>query len=576
MVRGLSSAVGQVSVQVVDVSREQRETRGELATLRADFLEFARQTERRDNIQRAETRIGVLQDKIQHEYGHHKLVRKSAIGMLQAFDVGLVAEDSVRAIGDQLMIQTPRYWLAPVLVALAAWAGDDPDLCRRAVEEAFRRSPSRTSLFMALVLRRQGRRASAVRWLRHYLNAQDPAALGRDFAVILESVSQGAFGPAGIELIRETLDRWRVTLMDDESAQRAQVDRWRVEVEAHVAAPPQGRFPRLAALSPQWPRMELAAARAGAHQRLLATYSAMVTEEVKPSDRLEDAVDDILDRLVGNPDDEELPLHRELAYNEAVVRHGGDLAASDAATRADASAYETTLDYLTIQTMSALNPDAIGVSRSTQRVAVASCHEWFTQAHAAFTRDYRLTLPDRVEAVFGSDHSVGAQAFQLPRWVGSFTEPMDRLERSLGAHWDRHGQAYVERFAFSWRSWVALGAVVMLAALAVVSACAGFGAGVLVTLVGGAAWALVLRAQQQAAERKQAEARESVARAKHDSIAQLRGAGAELTDWGAQFRELDGQEARVRELIRDLSTLGHGATPFQRRAVTYGESEGSY
>src|SRR5205814_3416103 len=132
-------------------------------------------------------------------------VRRSAVGILQAFDVGLISEQTAQTVSEQLMIQAPRYWLAPVLVALAAWSRDEQSLGERAVETAFQRSPAKTSLFMALVLRRQGRYDSAGRWLRHYLAAQDPTALGRDFAVILESIAQGAFGPAGLQLIQEFL-----------------------------------------------------------------------------------------------------------------------------------------------------------------------------------------------------------------------------------------------------------------------------------------------------------------------------------------------------------------------------------
>ena len=48
-------------------------------------------------------------------------------------------------------------------------------------------------------------------------------------------------------------------------------------------------------------------------------------EEPAPAERLEDQVDDILDLLVSGYDDEELPLRREHAEHQAVVRHGGDL-----------------------------------------------------------------------------------------------------------------------------------------------------------------------------------------------------------------------------------------------------------
>ncbi len=572
MVVQLDQSLTVVGNQVAVVGQEQHETRTELAALRQDFYNFVRQAELAANIQRAETRVGALQGQVEHEFGHYKVVRRTAVGMLQAFDIGLVSQDSVRSVGEQLMVQTPRYWLAPVLVALAAWAGDDQGLCERAVLEAFRRSPGKTALFMALVLRRQDRHTSAVRWLKHYLAAQDPLRLGRDFAVILESISQGAFGPAGLELMRGYLDRWQEQLLGDETVQDAQVKRWRSEVNTHVAAPADANFPRLAAVSPQWPQLRQALSAAEAHASLIAKYGAMLVEESAPTERIEDAIDDILDRLVWEYDNEELPLQRELSFNEAVIRHAGDLepAKRDAATTA---ALETTLDYLTIQSESALNPAAIGVSRSTQRMAVGACHEWFARAHAAFTRDYRMAMPPDVTATFGSAHNTGAQAFQLPPWSGSFTSPMHELEQSLAEHWDRHGQPYIDAFAYDWRKKAILPGVAVLGALLILSFCLGWGAALLLSLLGAGIWAIILYSKYQTAQKQQAQARDYIARSKHDSITQLRAAGAELVDWNTRFATADRREADVRTMIADLAMAGNAVSPYERRVVApHGEA----
>lgn len=562
----LSEQVGSVSGQVSAVQADQQQTRTELQQLRDEFLAFVRQAEATANVQRAETRIGVIEDKIDHEFGHHKTVRRTAVGMLQAFDVGLVSEDNVRMVSDQLMLQTPRYWLAPALVALASWSADDRTLCERAVDEAFRRSPDRTSLFFALVLRRQGRRDAAVRWLRHYLLAQDPTALGREFAVILEAIAQGAFGPVGRELLDRTLAEWRTQLMDSADAQSRQVKRWRDEIDTLRAPSARDEFPRLAAVSPQWAQLDAVLSAARGQQPLLEKYRAIMDREFQPSQRIEDAVDDILDRLVSEYDNEELPLRRDLAFNQAVVDHDGDLAAARRTADADAASYEETLDYLTVQTTAALNPGAIGTSPATQRLAVAACHEWFQQAHAGHTRDYRAAVPQDVEARFGTNYTVAAQNFQLPPWTGSFTQKLADLEQSLAAHWDRHLGPFIASLAYPWPKKAApLIAAVLGILLVIVPFNAGFGAGA--AAVVGAVWGLVLYNASQTARRNQEAARQFLENAKTESVHHLRAASAELTDWYEKFRAADQVEAQVRELITSLPTAGEGASPFEGRTV---------
>ncbi|QGV77445.1 hypothetical protein [Streptomyces ficellus] len=566
LVARLSEQVGSVSGQVSSVEARQQQTTTELQQLRNDFLAFMRQAQLTANVQRAETRIGVIQDQVDHEFGHHKTVRRTAVGMLQAFDVGLVSEENVRMVSEQLMLQTPRYWLAPALVALASWSADDRTLCERAVDEAFRRSPDRTSLFFALVLRRQDRRPGAVRWLRHYLLAQDPAGLGREFAVILESIAQGAFGPEGRELLNKTLHGWRERLADDPDAQARQVERWRAEIETLRAPSAGAEFPGLARVSPQWPELDAVLSAARAQQALLDKYTALMEREFTPSGRLEDAVDDILDRLVSEYDNDELPLRRDLAFNRAVVDHDGDLDAARTAADADSASYEETLDYLTVQTAAALNPGAIGTSAATQRLAVAACHEWFSRAHAGFTRDCRAAVPQDVRARFDSAHGVGAQTFQLPPWQGSFTQPLATLEGSLAGHWNQHMAPFIDGLAYPMvKKVLPLAAVV--AGILVIIGQINLGFALVAALVTGGVWGAFVFNGARAAQRHQANARRLLEQARTESLHQLRAASAELTDWYEKFRAADAVEARCRGLITSLSTAAEGGSPFDGRTV---------
>ncbi|MCG5467031.1 hypothetical protein MED01_006081 [Micromonospora sp. MED01] len=573
MVVQLDQGLTQVSNQVSQVGQRTEETRDRLQKLAADFETFVMIAQRTANVQRAETRTGIVEAQLENQFGHYKLVRRFATGVLQGFDSGLVSQETVRSVSEQLMVQTPRYWLAPVLVALGAWAEDDRELCDRAIQTGYGRSPSRTSLFLALVLRRQGRREASVRWLRQYLTALDPNTLGRDFAMILECVSQGAFGPAGLELVQERLNSWRAQLLNDDAKQQAQVNRWRGEVDVHVGGSSQASFPRLSAVSPQWPALDRALAHANAHGSLITKYTAMAAEEHPSQDRIEDAVDDILDRLVAEFDDEELPLRREHALNQAIIRNDGDMAASQRDLPNDLVALETRLDYLTIQSESALNPSKIGVSRATQRMAVSSCHDWFGRAHAAFSRDYRLGLPTDVEAVFEGNHTGAGVVFNLPRWTGSFTDPIEHLERSLAEHWDRHGRPFIDSMTFNWRKEAVVPGVVIGAAVLFGLLCAGVSSAlalvcVFAALIGGGIWFLVLNGKAQTAAKRQQDARALVERGKQDSIAQLRGAGAELLDWTTAYRDADTREPEVRTLIADLAQLGNAPTPYERRVAT--------
>ncbi len=197
---------------------------------------------------------------------------------------------------------------------------------------------------------------------------------------------------------------------------------------------------------------------------------------------------------------------------------------------------------------------------------MAACHEWFQQAHAAHTRDYRAAVPQDVQAQFATTHTVGSQLFQLPTWVGSFTQPLAALEKSLSDHWDHYTRPFLDALAFPWLKKAApLVGVVAAILLFLVGSWPVFalGAAAIVALV----WGLILRNQAQTAARAQAAARELLERARTESLHQLRGASAELTDWYEKFTAADRAEAKVRELIATLPTAGGAASPFEGRTV---------
>ena len=143
-------------------------------------------------MQQSQVKIVDLKAQLDREFGHYSVVRRTSVGLLQGFDVGNISNAVATNVAEELMIQTPRYWLAPALVALAAWSHDRQDIAEKSVQEAFSRDRHKTSLFFTLVLRRQGRMSGSVRWLRHYMASLDPSALTREFAVILEASSCNA------------------------------------------------------------------------------------------------------------------------------------------------------------------------------------------------------------------------------------------------------------------------------------------------------------------------------------------------------------------------------------------------
>lgn len=549
--RELSSQVSNIDLKVGSVARDLDLTRDELLQLRDEFRQFLETHERTRLVQLAETRLGTLKADLEREYGHYGVVRRTSIGILQAFDVGNVRNKTVQEISEELMIQTPKYWLAPALVALAAWSKDDRDLSNKSLEAAFARDPKKTSLFFALTLRRQARLDEASRWLRHYFVSLDPRALTREFAVLLEAAAQNGFGTEGRQLLQEFMAEWGEILREDPDTVNAQVDKWREEIQKHRGTVDDSSFDFITHGSPQWAQVKSALEHASAHQFLIDKYAAVRDTATPLSSSVADQLDDLLEILVTEYDEEELPLRREVIFQEAIIANDGDAERAKQAAELDVAALDETIDALSLQTHTALRPDLFGVTVATQKIAVGASATDFTTAIGQFSRDYRAEWPDEISIVLDQSHSNYASTLGFGEWSTTSSVPQQQAEDSLSQHWNEAVRQFIEAQTFGAGKIVphiagaAFGGVlvlVMLLAGAIPVALVIF----LATL--GIAGYLIYK-EKMRCDSAVAAAIESRDKAKAVSIDGYRGVLAEYVDVRMTYEEEDEKEASLLELM---------------------------
>jgi hypothetical protein len=541
--------VDQLDTRVGLVQKDVSNTAKELADLRSEFLEFVGHAQRVANVQRSETKLGTLKDDLDREYGHYAIVRRTSIGTLQAFDIGNVSNKTVQQVSEELMIQTPRYWLAPALVALAAWSRDDQKLAEKSIDAAFSRDSVKTSLMFSLVLRRQGRLDSATRWLRHYFTSLDPRALTRDFAVVLEAAAQDAFGPAGRDLVLEHLHSWTQLLRDnDPETVEAQVDKWYSELSVHRGVVDDDVYPTLVKVSPQWPTVKESLEHASASGNVTTKYTAILGSSTALSVTLEDRMDDLLEVLVTEYDAEELPLRREVLFHEAVIESNGDIERAQEASDAMVEALDETLDTLSLVTHAGLHPQQLGISASTQKLAIGANKEDFTTAIGRYATDYRAGHISAVDIVLGSTHTGFASAYAFGTWKANTTTPDADAEATLSTQWDDTLRQYVEQHRLKTSVFVIAGLIV--AGITLILALFG---NPIVPIVGfvvaGGIAALIVWQRKKKADAALASAERDREVAKAASIEVFRDACAEFVDAELAYKDEDVKEKPLLDLI---------------------------
>ena len=554
--RALESQISVVSGEVGQVRSDLRLTTDQLQALRREFQAFVDESAKVALVQQSETKVVNLKAELDRQFGHYELVRRTSTGMLQAFDVGNVSNDVVRSVSEELMIQTPRYWLAPALVALAAWSRDNQDIAEKSVGEAFSRDKNKTSLFFALVMRRQGRVEASVRWLRHYLTSLDPSALTREFAVILEATSYDAFGAQGQAMLSDRMTQWCTELRNRDEIVEAQIGSWVKEIRARSQQLDPSKYQALAALSPQWNAVKSQLESASALPEMIDRYAAVRNHDAALPQVIEDLLDDILDTLVTEYDEEELPLRREVTYHEAIIDERGDQARAQAKADVLLKALEHTDDVVSLQTTAAITPELIGVSVQTQRIAVGVGYDDLRTAVGRYCTAYRGAHVSAVDIELGPGHSNYASTYNFPGWRISTSVPEEQAMTGLRTVWERTFDQVVAKLRFS-NGWYTkpgiIAAVVTLVSFFIKPIIIGF------VVLAGAAGIIYLLGEQ--AKKKSLAAIAAVEAAKEPaierSISMYRDATAQFVDAELVYEDLDRQEADLLALVDAWPTRSH-------------------
>jgi hypothetical protein len=532
----------QLKGTVDEVSATSSATRNELSDLRAAFDDFLRRDLLAKNLQLAQTEIISVRQEIETSFGHYGVVRRQATGVLQAMDAGIVTHGTIQSTSEELMLSSPRYWLAPALVALAAWVRDNRSPAEKGLAEALRRDNDKTALFFALVLRRHNRDFATARWIQQYIVRQDPAALPKEFAVVLDAVATGALGLAAKPVLTEHMADWHARLAADEETVEAQVRRWMQLIDG-MRRPVDPRITILPNVSPTWPALKDLYEGATVQGRAEEHFRELFDGPVVLSHDLRKRVDDVLNSLVTNFDEEEAPLRRKEAELQSVIDNHGDRVAADTATAAAASTHDTTTDFLTLLTNAAFFPERMGTSAGTQRMAIALARDWIIQAGGRLEAKNLNAMPPCVELAIEGWHG---------RIDASSSEP--QLVAGLTQHIDRQTEDAMAAVRFTGPPLVAavIGGLLLLVCIFLLASGGTGGAVFFLLCAGGLGGWAGYEYQQIPARREQiklaGEAR------KLQGVAHLRGAVAETIDLRTQWSREIGRAGDFRALMDGLNS----------------------
>ena len=368
----------------------------EIGSLAKEFHDFVSVQQRANRLNQAETRLVKIRQELEKKYGHYDIVRRTTTGILQADDIGIVKKDTISNATEELMISTPGYWLAPCLVALAAWINDQPELAEKAIKEGIKRNDEKTSLFFALICRRADRKEACLKWTQRYLANQDEENLDRKTIIVLDAFASGLFGADTEGVISRQMNEWLQHLEEKPGFTEKQTQQWSEAINLKRKPIDSSSYTYLRKYSKTWPVLEDILEGAHLHAEMLE-YLIGIFEQKVSTATVREQLDDILDSLVTDFDDEELPLRKEEKFEQFIVDFRGDESRARQNMNVEQTAFETHKDFTQLLTDAAMKPETAHSSVSTQKFAFALSRDWVMNAYNDVVAQNRMKIPNEIE-----------------------------------------------------------------------------------------------------------------------------------------------------------------------------------
>ena len=527
--------------RVDTVSDNVRIVYSEVGNLAKDFHDFVNLQIRQNRLGQAETRLVKIRQELEQKFGHYDAVRRHTTGILQADDLGIIKKDTISNAAEKIMLQTPNYWLAPCLVALAAWINDQPELAEKALREGIKRNDEKTSLFFALVCRRADRKQASLKWTQRYLANQDEENLDRKAIIVLDAFASGLLGADSEGVISRQMSEWLEHLADKPGFTEQQTKQWSEAINLKRKSLSGCGYQYLKKYSKTWPKLQYILEGAYLHAEIL-DYFTNIFEQESSTEAVKTQLDEILTSLVTDFDDEEIPFRKEEKFEQFVVDFGGDEDRARANMNIEQTAFETHKDFTQLLTDAAMKPESSHASISTQKFAIALSKNWISDAYNDVTAQNRMAIPYHIEInvdTFNGKTTDGKNESEL---IGQFTNLVnEEEERELSSAELSTFETYC---LFGGIAAVIFGLIMLPMNHAFLG---------LIAIIAGVGMVLYHSSRKKSVEteRRNINLKYDEKRTKGQQI--IRAMLAEIVDFRAEFAQRDGESQKVLDFLEQIS-----------------------
>ncbi len=404
----LAKNIGNVSINVDQVDTKVNKVTDSVKTIEDEIKNFMVEIRGTTIVSNAKQSIMMSQEELNKQYGHYDNVRRKINGIFQATDINAVRKSTIENISEQVIIDTPNYWLAPALVSLCAWLTDNQDLATRALKEAMNRDDEKTSLLFCLIHLRANRYDTALKWLTRYLEMQDPAKMESKIITVLDAITNGSFGIDAKEICLQKIESWIRELSSQPGYKEIQIDRWTTYINSLINQKTNDEFDFIAKYTSELDRVNKILAVSNSRRNILQELKNIIKEEQNLNVSTTNQIDKLINMLVFNYENDELELKKDIAKNKLIIEENGNVTKATERFKETELAFQKSIDFYSQLTNITLEYKSTKPTINTRKMALALSKDWISESYNNISKDFAnhdLNIDIKIDTWNGSTNN---------------------------------------------------------------------------------------------------------------------------------------------------------------------------
>ncbi len=324
----LSENMSSVAGDVVDINGQINDFNSQVDTLKTnvksleqEIKDFMLEVRGSSLVSNAQNEILLKENELNKKYGHYDLIRRKINGILNSMDLNTIKKNTLLTQSEQSLLNTPDYYLSYALVALCAWFRNERKLARKALNKALSLNDSKTSLLFCLIHLRLNRNDTALKWLKRYLDTQNPNSMDNDIINVLESLVNDAYSIKMTDLILSYIDDWCNKLSSNDNVNNYQIERWREFFSDTIDVVENSEYPFSADYVKDFDKLKNKLALSYSYNNAYAKFLRLLDKD----DQKEKSIDELLNNLLFSYEENEADLRKAILKNKLIIECKGNV-----------------------------------------------------------------------------------------------------------------------------------------------------------------------------------------------------------------------------------------------------------